>query len=135
MFIEILLPALTAIGSASIAWYLARVQKQADWLAKVEKLKSSLEREKQRNKVLANQLELVNARLQFAGTLRSVEVAALRACVPQDLIQQLDRSPLLAISQSLDSTFHKKQAAQDAAPPIPERKRMLTAKMGEAASL
>ena len=102
MFTEVILQALTATGAAAIAWYLARTQGQVELLGAITKLRVALEREKQRNQLLVTQLDLSNAKLQFEGTLRSMEVATLRACLPDHSSPQAEIS---AISQSLRLTF------------------------------
>jgi hypothetical protein len=124
MVVDLMLPAFTAVGSAGIAWYLARAQTQTVCLSAMTKLKASLQREKQRNKVLAAQLALAHAKLQCVTTLRSVELAALRACVPQDLIHQLDRSPLRTVSQNLDFEFDEQQVSLGAKASSGQRKRI-----------
>jgi hypothetical protein len=127
VLIDVILPALTAIRAASIAWHLARTQKQTEWLAAIAKLKTALrlERQKQRNHLLVTQLELANAKLQFEATLRSAEVATLKACLPQQLSPQLEGSAFPTISQILDSAFREGQGSLEAQiGPIKARKRI-----------
>ena len=85
MLIELALPVLTSTGAAGVAWYLARAQRRNELLDAMAKLKTSLERQKQRNRLLETELELAHTKLQFEGALRSVEVATLQACLPQPL--------------------------------------------------
>jgi len=126
VFIDVILPALTAIGAASIAWHLARTQNQSEWLAAIAKLKMALERQKQRNHLLVTQLELANAKLQFEANLRSAEVATLKACLPQQLSPRLEEgSAFLSISQIFDSAFREGQGyLEGQIAPIKERKRI-----------
>jgi len=91
-------------------------------LRTIAKLKVALERQKQRNQLLVKQLELSNAKLQFEGTLRSMEVATLQACLPHHLSPQVE-SP--ASSQRLHLTFAEAEGEIDTHLQPPRKRRRI----------